>query len=112
MRFGIPKEIKAKPKLLGLELKELAIIGLIIVFSLTVFGEMIHKIFVIPFYIVVGLSVLYLFSPSSANPKKKNYHSILLWARRDRGKYHAININQYKNKRLLTQTIESNKELS
>lgn len=112
MRFGIPKEIKAKPKLLGLELKELAIIGVIIVFSLTVFGEMVHKVFVIPFYVVVSLSVLYLFSPSSANPKKKNYHSIFLWARRDRGKYHAIDINQYENERILTQTIEENKQLA
>ena len=109
-KFEIPKEIKAKPRLLGLEMKEFAFVLVIGLFSLTVFSDTIHKIFVIPFYIVVALSLIYLFSSSRHNPGKKNYHSILYFLRRDRGRYYSLDKNKYDNVSILNKVREANKK--
>jgi len=107
--FEIPKEIRAKPKILGLEIKELAIVGIMVVFSLTVFSDSIHKVFVIPYYIVVGGTLLYLFTSSSSNPNKKNYHTISYFLKRNKGIYHSLDKNSIANKNLLDEIQNLNK---
>jgi len=107
-RFEIPKEIKTQVRLLGLELKEWAVIGIVIVFSLTVFSDMIHKVFVVPFYIVIAFSIVYLFSPSSANPQRKNYHSLFYFIKRVRGGYLSVNSNDKKNQALREVVLQNN----
>lgn len=108
--FEIPKEIKAKPKILGLEIKELAIVGIMVVFSLTVFSDSIHKVFVIPYYIVAGGTLFYLFTSSNSNPNKKNYQSIIYFLKRDKGIYHSLDKNSIANKSLLNEIQSLNQD--
>lgn len=108
--FEIPKEIKAKPKILGLEIKELAIVGIMVVFSLTVFSDSIHKVFVIPYYIVAGGTLFYLFTSSNSNPNKKNYQSIIYFLKRDKGIYYSLDKNSIANKSLLNEIQSLNQD--
>lgn len=111
-RFEIPKEIKTQVRLLGLELKEWAVIGIVVVFSLTVFSDMIHKIFVVPFYILVALSILYLFSPSPTNPQRKNYHSLFYFLKRERGGYFSVNNNRVINQQVKEMVFKNNQHIA
>lgn len=90
MEYEIPKEIKAKPKLLGLEIRELIIIFVSLFFIFTVLKDMVHKVFVIPYFIVSISFLFYMVMPSASNPNLKNYMSIILFFKQDRNTYHAL----------------------
>lgn len=106
--FEIPKEIKAKPKIFGLEVKEIVIILLVVFASLTFLKDMIHKFFVIPYFIVVIIGMVYLFSNSLQNPGKKNYESIFLFFKHNRKNYHPIDGNATSNQELLELVQQEN----
>lgn len=104
--YEIPKEIKSKPKLMGLEMKELVIL-LIGFFSIfTVFKDMVHGVLVIPFmFVAVGL-LFWLVMPSRNNPMLRNYMSLFLFFKRDKYSYHALDVNQYRNEKVI-QEVEN-----
>lgn len=110
-RFEIPKEIKTKPKLLGLEIREMAILLLLIILTLTFFKDMVHKVFVIPYFFVAIGSIFYMISPSSNNPKKKNYQALLLYFKRDKSCYHAMDVNVMRNKQLSFDVRKQNEDV-
>ena len=98
MSYEIPKEIRSKPRMVGLEMKELVILltGFFLVF--TMLKDMVHSVFVIPFYIVsIGL-LLWLVMPSKNNPAMKNHKSIVLLLKRDKQIYHAMDHQNIINK--------------
>lgn len=103
--FDIPKEIKSKPKLMGLEMKELIIllIGFFAIF--TFLKDMVHTVFTIPFIVFASLLLLWSVMPSRNNPTLRNYMSVILFFRRDRQTYHALDYQVTKNK-------EFNKEIN
>jgi len=99
MNYEIPKEIKSKPRMVGLEMKELVILltGFFLVF--TMLKDMVHSVFIIPFYIVsIGL-LLWLVMPSKNNPAMKNHKSIVLLLKRDKQVYHAMDHQNIINKK-------------
>lgn len=98
--FRIPKDIKAKPRLLGLEIKELIFFSLGIVLIFTVLADLVHQIFKIPYYIVsVGL-LFYAIMPSQHNTNRKKYHSFFYLFKRDKQTYSAIDTNALINREL------------
>lgn len=103
--FDIPKEIKSKPKLMGLEMKELIIllIGFFAIF--TFLKDMVHTALTIPFIVFTSLLLLWSVMPSRNNPALRNYMSVILFFRRDRQTYHALDHQVTKNK-------EFNKEIN
>lgn len=92
MKYEIPKEIRSKPKLMGLEIKELIILGLGIFLTLTMLGDMVHQTFTIPFYIVMIGVIFWLVMPSINNPPLKNYMSIYLYFKASKDTYHSMDI--------------------
>lgn len=98
MKYEIPKRIKAKPTIGGLEMKELLIllVGFISIF--TFLREMVHGLFVIPFMIMAGGLLLWLVMPARNNPNLRNYMSLLLFFKRDKNTYHAIDHHTFTNK--------------
>lgn len=109
--FDIPKEIRTKPKMLGLEVKELLMLGLIALATLTFLKDMVHGLFTIPFYLTVGGVSVFLLSPSSNNPLKKNYHSMIMYLKRNKSHYPPIDVNTEKNKKLYDYIEKQNNEL-
>lgn len=99
--FEIPKEIKSKPKMMGLEMRELVILLLGFMSIFTIFKDMIHGLFVIPFMIIASLVLLWSVMPSSNNPSLRNYTSLLLFFKRDKYTYHAISHFQVINKEVI-----------
>lgn len=96
-QYEIPKEIKTKPKLLGLDIKEMAFVIILIILIMTFFKDMVHGWFVIPYFIVSIGFLFYMIAPSSNNPQKKNYHSVLLFFKRDKKTYHTLDVHQSDN---------------
>ena len=107
-RFEIPKEIKTKPKLLGLEIKEMAILVLLIILIMTFFKDMVHGLFVIPYFIVAVGFLFYMIAPSTHNPQKKNFHALYLFFKRDKSCYHAIERHTIANEEVVAQVREQN----
>ena len=107
-RFEIPKEIKTKPKLLGLEIKEMAILILLIILIMTFFKDMVHGLFVIPYFIVAVGFLFYMIAPSTHNPQKKNFHALYLFFKRDKSCYHAIERHTIANEEIVNQIREQN----
>ncbi|WP_161769849.1 DUF5592 family protein [Lysinibacillus sp. BF-4] len=107
-RFEIPKEIKTKPKLLGLEIKEMAILVLLIILIMTFFKDMVHGLFVIPYFIVAVGFLFYMIAPSTHNPQKKNFHALYLFFKRDKSCYHAIERHTIANEEVMAQVREQN----
>lgn len=99
VKYEIPKEIKTKPKMMGLEMKELVIILTSSLLILTVLRELVHSVFMLLYFGVSILGLIYLLLPSGNNPKKRIYESIILMGYHKKGTYHGID----------QQTIENNK---
>lgn len=106
MEFEIPKEIKSKPQLLGLEMKELIILVVSFFFIFTVFKDMVHGLFTIPFFIIAIGTLLYMLMPSNNNPQMKNYMSVLLFLKRNRDCYHSLDYQGQLNKEFYAETRE------
>lgn len=100
MKYEIPKEIKSKPKLMGLEMKELAIIMAISFFLLTVIKDAVHSVFMVLYFLTSILGMIYLFLPSMNNPQKRNYQSIILLLKTKRGSYHSVSYRPIDKERL------------
>lgn len=98
MTYEIPKEIKSKPKFLGMELKELVIVIIIVAFIFTVLNDMVHGMFTIPYYIVSGGLLLWCIAPSFNNPGVKNYKSIYFFIKRNVYTYHSLDVQKEINK--------------
>jgi len=96
--YEIPKEIRAKPQLMGLEMKELVILLIGFFSILTFLKDMVHGTLVIPFLIVAILFLLWLVMPSRNNPTRRNYMSLFFLFKRDRATYHAVDHHKFKNK--------------
>lgn len=97
MKYEIPKEIKARPQILGLEIRELVIILISSILLLTVLREFVHSVFMIPYLAVSGIAIFYFFSPSKWNPDKRIYESIILWFRNRKETFHAIDHHEQQN---------------
>lgn len=106
--FDIPKDINAKPKLLGLEIKELIFFVIAILMIMTVFKDMVHKVFTIPYYVVSFGLLLYLILPSINNSDRKNYHSIIYFFKKDKIVYSAIDIRKEFNESMQEEVIQQN----
>ncbi|WP_449354679.1 DUF5592 family protein [Virgibacillus natechei] len=100
MKYEIPKEIKAKPKIFGLEMRELVILLISSLLVLTLLRDLVHSVFVIPYFGVVIGFMIYLFMPSGYNPQKRHYESFILFFRHKKGTYHALDKHKQENSRL------------
>src|SRR5699024_1935511 len=101
MKYEIPKEIKSKPKIVGLEMRELVIILISSLLLLTVLRELVHSLFILFYFGVAIVGMIYLFLPSGNNPEKRNYESILLMFRHKKGVYHAMDRTEVENEQFL-----------
>lgn len=90
MEFEIPKEIKSKPRLVGLEMKELVITVISFFLIFTVLKDRVHGLFTIPYFIATITTLFYMMMPSSNNPQMKNYMSIVLFIKHNRDCYHSL----------------------
>lgn len=108
-KYPIPKEIKSKPKLLGIYLKHLFFLVIGIVLTISVLSNMVHESLKIPFNIVIIGALLYAVMPSSNNHDKTNYESVYLMVKRDRMNYHSIENNLAENQELLMSIKEGDK---
>ncbi|KYG92009.1 hypothetical protein A0U40_03460 [[Bacillus] sp. KCTC 13219] len=95
--YEIPKEIKAKPKLMGLELKELIIVGVSFFLFLTIFRDLVHGVLVIPYLVIASGTLFWLVLPSGNNPRLKNYQSIRLFFQHKQSTYHALAVQKVLN---------------
>ncbi|MEC1177262.1 DUF5592 family protein [Metasolibacillus meyeri] len=96
--YEIPKEIKSKPKLMGLEVKELIIFVVSFFLFLTILRDLVHGVLVIPYLLIASGVLLWLVLPSGNNPRLKNYQSIRLYFQHKQSSYHALDIQQVINK--------------
>lgn len=101
MKYEIPKEIKSKPKIMGLEMRELVIILISSLLLLTILRELVHSLFMLFYFGIAIVGMIYLFLPSGNNPDKRNYESIVLMFRRKTGTYHALDKNEVANEQIL-----------
>ncbi len=108
--YEIPKEIKSKPKIMGLEMRELVILLLGFFSILTVLKDMVHGVFVIPFIIIATGILLWSVMPSRNNPTLRNYMSLLLFFKRDKKTYHALGHHVYDNEMIVKNVGEENNE--
>ncbi|GLY11972.1 DUF5592 family protein [Bacillus badius] len=97
MKYNIPKEIRSKPKLFGLEMRELVIFLISFIFIFTVMKDLVHSAFTIPYFIVSGIALLWALMPSSNNPGVKNYMSAYLFFKHNSHTYHSIDSNKILN---------------
>lgn len=102
MKYEIPKEIKSKPKIFGLEIKELVILMISFFLIFTMLKDMVHSFFTIPYFMVTCLLVLWLVMPSRNNPGMKNYMSLFLYFKHDKQTYHILDIHQVLNRQLFS----------
>lgn len=104
--YEIPKEIKAKPQLVGLEMKELVILLIGFFSVLTFLKDMVHGTLTIPFMIVAVGLLLWSVMPSRNNPTTRNYMSIFFLFRRDRATYHPVAHSTFKNEKVIENVEE------
>ncbi|ASK61361.1 hypothetical protein CFK37_03825 [Virgibacillus phasianinus] len=97
MKYEIPKEIKAKPKILGLVMRELVILLISSLLLLTILQDLVHSVFIIPYFAVAIVGMIYLLMLSGSNPKKKNYESLILLFRHKKGTFHPIDLHKQQN---------------
>src|SRR5699024_4310043 len=94
------KEIKSKPKIMGLEMRELVIILISSLLLLTILRELVHSLFILFYFGIAILVMIYLFLPSCNNPVQRNYESIVLMFRHKTGVYHAMDKNEVANEKV------------
>ena len=87
--YNIPKEISSETKLSSrFYFFDLAmtLLSLMIAFSLQ---SLVYPPLLIPFYIFIAISTIYLVNKSMVNPKKRVYQSVYLALMRDKTTYIA-----------------------
>ncbi len=87
--YNIPKEISSETKLSSrFYIFDLAmtLLSLMIAFSLQ---SLVYPPLLIPFYIFMAISTIYLVNKSMVNPKKRVYQSVYLALMRDKTTYIA-----------------------
>lgn len=107
--YEIPKEIKSKPKLFwGLYFTDLAIllVGFLFLFSVT--ESLVHPYLKFPYYVLGAIMMIYLIMPASANPERKNYQALVYLLKKDGMTYHALDINEGRNKILMEKIMNDN----
>lgn len=109
MKYEIPKEIKSKPKIFGLEIKELVILMISFFLIFTMLKDMVHSFFTIPYFMVSCLLVLWLVMPSRNNPGMKNYMSLYLYFKHDKETYHSMDIQHVLNEYLFSDGVNGEK---
>lgn len=97
MKYEIPKEIKSKPKIMGLEMKELVILLISFFLIFTMLKDMVHSIFTVPYFILSGFFLLWIVMPSRNNPGMKNYMSVYLFFKQNKQTYHAMDVHKVLN---------------
>lgn len=102
MNFEIPKEIKAKPKIFGLEMKELIIVVISFFLVFTMLKDLVHSVFMIPYFIMSGFLIIWTVMKSRNNPLTRNYMSIYYFFKRDKDTYHPMDVQKVSN-RVFTQ---------
>ncbi|MEG0258561.1 MAG: DUF5592 family protein [Lysinibacillus sp.] len=110
MRYEIPKEIKAKPKIVGLEMKELIILVISFFLFFTILKDLVHGVLAIPYFIVAGIALFWSVLPSRNNPKLKNYMSIYLFFKHNKQSYHALDTKKMMNNYLFGEKDVSNEQ--
>lgn len=83
---------------MGLEMKELVIILTSSLLILTVLQELVHSAFIFFYFGGAALGLIYILLPSSSNPNKRTYESIMLMLRSKKGTYHSLDKNTVDNK--------------
>ncbi|EPB8167272.1 DUF5592 family protein [Clostridium perfringens] len=87
--YNIPKEISSEIKLSSkFYLFDLGMTLLALVFAFSL-QSLVYPPFLIPFYIFVSVSSIYLVNKSKVNPKKRIYQSVYLALMRDKTTYIA-----------------------
>lgn len=97
MNFEIPKEIKAKPKIFGLEMKELIIVVISFFLIFTMLKDLVHSVFLIPYFLMSGFFIIWAVLSSRNNPLTRNYMSIYYFFKRDKQTYHPVDFQQGNN---------------
>src|SRR5699024_6680385 len=105
------KEIKSKPKIIGLEMRELVIILISSLLLLTILRELVHGLFMLLYLGISILAMIYLFFPSGNNPGKRNYESIVLMFRHKTRRYHALNRNDVNKGHMQTERLTMNRHV-
>src|SRR5699024_8275369 len=100
MKYEIPKEIKSKPKIMGLEMRELVIILLSCLLLLTILRELVHSLFILFSFGIAILGMIYLFLPSGNHPGKRHYESSVLMFRHKTGAYHPTDQDELANQQV------------
>ena len=95
--YDIPKEIKAKPKIVGLEVKELIILLVSFFLFFTVLKDLVHGILFIPYILMASGTLFWMVLPSRNNPRLKNYMSLYLYFKRNKYTYHALDVKKIMN---------------
>ncbi|MBS4203662.1 DUF5592 family protein [Lederbergia citrea] len=90
MKYEIPTEIRSKPKLFGLEMKELIILLVSFFLVFTMLFDLVHSVFTVPYFTVSGALLLWIVIPSRNNPGMKNYMSFYLLFKHNRQTYHSL----------------------
>lgn len=91
-KYGIPRDIYAKIKIIGLLILDIAFVGITGVIALSVGLKIFPKsqwIQMFAFILLTPVMSLYLVLP--ANGGKKNWHSMFLFFRRRRKRYISLN---------------------
>lgn len=95
--YDIPKEIKTKPKFVGLEVKELIILLVSFFLLFTVLKDLVHGMLFIPYILIAGGTLFWMVLPSRNNPRLKNYMSLYLYFKRNKYTYHAADVKKIMN---------------
>ncbi|MCY7070649.1 MULTISPECIES: DUF5592 family protein [Streptococcus] len=91
-KYGVPRDIYAKIKIIGLLILDIAFVGITGVIALSVGLKIFPKsqwIQMFAFILLTPVMSLYLVLP--ANGGKKNWHSMFLFFRRRRKRYISLN---------------------
>lgn len=105
MKYLIPKEIKSKPRLLGLGLKECVILLVGFFSILTFMKDLVHSSLVLPFIIISGIFLFWIVLPSANNRGKQNYETLYFLIKKNRFVYHPIDTNK-----VINQLIQNENE--
>lgn len=90
MNFEIPEEINSEIKVFkSVYLFDLVIVLLSLVFA-SITSAVIYPALTIPYYIFVGVSILFLVAKSPSNPGMRNYRTIYLLFTKDSNTYYKI----------------------
>ena len=87
MRYVVAQEIKSETKV-GKSIYLFDLFYIIIFMTVSfVFGDAVHEMLKIPYYIFSGVCAVFLTSKSLMNRKRRNFESIILFLRRDKNVY-------------------------